>query len=316
MINFFEKFKIPTLLGLGLIFFGIGAGIFLVLRDQTFISSASPNTTPQNVTFSNIEDSTAVVSWQTSSPVSSFITFGQSGSGEQTINDDRDLKAPTPHSFHYITLKNLLPKTEYQLKIITGRVSSDIFKFQTAPPANLQNNFGPIVGSVLNVDKPLEEGIAYLSIAGATLQSSLIKSLGSFLIPLPKIRKADLSDVLALNEEMVAKLTIIGREGQSSVLFKLKQDGVILPALKLGQNLDLTNPAPLETPKPASPSASELKTFDLNSDGKINAADNAIILRNFGKNPKEKKADLNNDGVVDQKDLDLMSKKISSQINP
>lgn len=309
MINFFEKFKIPTLLGLGVIFVGIGAGIFLVLRDQTFISSASPSTTPQNVTFSNIEDSTTVVSWQTAIPVASFITFGQNSPTEQTVNDDRDQKAPLPHSFHYVTLKNLLPKTEYQLKIQTGRTSSEVFKFQTAPPANLQNNFGPVVGSVLGVDKPLDEGIAYLSIAGANLQSSLIKSLGSFLIPLPKIRKSDLSDVLALNEDMVAKLTIIGREDQSLVLFKLKTDGMTLPAVKLGQNLDLTNPK--ETPKPASPSASELKTFDLNGDGKINATDNAIILRNFGKNPKEKKADLNSDGVVDQKDLDLMSKKFN-----
>lgn len=314
MINFFEKFKIPTLLGLGVIFVGIGAGLFLILRDQTFISSASPSTTPQNVTFSNIEDSTTVVSWQTTNPVSAFITFGQSGSGEQTLKDDRDLKAPLPHSFHYVTLKNLLPKTEYQLKIQTGRASSDIFKFQTASPANLQNNFGPVVGSVLGIDKPLDEGLAYLSIAGGSLQSSLIKNLGSFLIPLPKIRKSDLSDVLTLNEDMVAKLIIIGKEGQSSILFKLKPDGVTLPAVKLGQNLDLTNPE--ISPQPASPSASELKTFDLNGDGKINATDNAIILRNFGKNPKEKKADLNSDGVVDQKDLDLMSKKLSGQINP
>lgn len=313
MINFFEKFKMPTLLGLGVIFLGIGAGLFLILRDQTFISSASPNTTPQNVTFSNIEDTTTVVSWQTAIPVASFITFGQNSPQGRTVNDDRDLKAPLPHSFHYVTLKNLLPKTEYQLKIQTGRNSSDIFKFQTASPANLQNNFGPIVGSVLGVDKPLDEGIAYLAIAGASLQSSLIKNLGSFLLPLPKIRKSDLSDVLSLNEDMVAKLTIIGKEGQSSVLFELKADGVTLPAVKLGQNLDLTNP--LASPKPASPSASELKTFDLNSDGKINATDNAIILRNFGKNPKEKKADLNSDGVVDQKDLDLMSQKISGQIS-
>lgn len=309
MIKFFEKFKIPTLLGLGVIFLGIGAGIFLVLRDQTFISGASPSTTPQNVTFTNIADSTMVISWQTTNPVSSFVTFGQNGSGEQTANDDRDQKAPDMHTFHYVTLKNLLPKTEYQFKIITGRTSSEIFKFQTASPSTLNNNFGPIVGSVVDNNQPLNEGIAYLSIAGATIQSSLIKSLGSFLIPLPKIRKSDLSDVFILNEEMVAKLTIKGSTGQSSVLFKLRGDGVTLPAIKLGQDLDLTNPQ--ESPKPTSPSTTELKTFDLNSDGQINSTDNAIILRNFGKNPKEKKADLNFDGVVDQKDLELMSQNFN-----
>ena len=58
------------------------------------------------------------------------------------------------------------------------------------------------------------------------------------------------------------------------------------------------------------PSASSLTKYDLNGDGKINAADNAIILLNFGKNPKDKKADINEDGMVDQKDLELMSQKL------
>lgn len=306
MIKYVEKFKIPTLVGLGVIFFGIGAGLFLVLRNQSFILKASPTALPQNVTFSNIEDSTIVVSWQTTNPAPSFVTFGQNSADEQTVEDDRDQKAPIPHTFHYVSLKNLLPETEYQLKIITGRTQSAIFKFQTAPAATTQNNFGPVVGSVVDINQPLDEGIAYLTIAGATIQSSLIKSLGSFLIPLPKIRKSDLSDVFTLNEDMVAKLTIIGKKGQATALFKLKQDGVTLPTLKLGESLDLTITG--ETPKLASPSAKQLNSFDLNGDGQINATDNAIILRNFGKNPKEKKADLNNDGVVDQKDLDLMSK--------
>lgn len=306
MIHFFEKFKIPTILGLGVILIGISSGLFLVLREQILISRASPNVTPikDSVIFTNIEDSTVVVSWQTANPAASFVTYGKSGPGEQTALDDRDKGSPNPHIVHYVTLKNLLPKTEYQLKIITGRVSSDIFRFRTASPATTQSNFGPVVGSVLENDKPIPEGVAYLSISGATVQSSLIKDLGSFLIPLSWIRQLD--------DATIAKLTVVAKNGQSIALFKLKAVGTSLPVLKIGQSLDLTTTQ--NQTEEISPSTSGLRIFDLNFDGQMNSTDYAIVLRNFGKNPKEKKADLNNDGVVDKKDLDEIASKINEPL--
>ncbi|MBI2018298.1 fibronectin type III domain-containing protein [Candidatus Daviesbacteria bacterium] len=306
MIHFFEKFKLPTILGLGIILIGISSGLFLVLREQILISRASPDITPikDSVTFTNIEDSTVVVSWQTANPAASFVTYGKSDPGEQTALDDRDSGSPNSHIVHYVTLKNLLPKTEYQLKIATGKVSSDIFRFKTASPATTQSNFGPVIGSVLENDKPIPEGVAYLSISDTTVQSSLIKDLGSFLIPLSRIRPPD--------DETIAKLTVIAKTGQSIALFRIKAAGTSLPVLKIGQNLDLTT---TQSPtKEVPPSTSDLKIFDLNSDGQINSTDYAIVLRNFGKNPKEKKADLNNDGVVDKKDLDEIASKINEPL--
>jgi len=81
----------------------------------------------------------------------------------------------------------------------------------------------------------------------------------------------------------------------------------------LGQQIDLTASAPPDNtiPQP-SPTTKDLNNYDLNSDGKINAADNAIVLQNIGqtKSSKDKKADLNGDNTIDQKDLDLMAKKL------
>lgn len=297
MTDFFNKFKIPTLLGLTIIIAGIISGVILNLRAQIFISSASPDVSAQNITLSNISDTEATISWQTSAPAPSFITFGKMGPDETTILDDRDTKTPIFHSVHYVTIKNLLPKTTYQYKIISGKISSEADKFTTAAPQSLQTGFRPIIGSVLDGDKPLDEGIAYLSIADATTQSAQVKSSGNFLIPISQIRKADLSDSFPLTEDTVAKLTIVSPKSQAIAIFKLKDAASGLPPIHLGENLDLTNVNP--------------PSYDLNEDGKINSADNAIILDNLGKNPKNKKADLNGDGVVDQKDLDLMAKKIN-----
>lgn len=309
MKDFFNKLKIPTLLGLAIITSGIAAGVFLTLREQNFLSKASPDVTPQNITISNITDDSVTISWQTSISSPSFITFGQSNPQGQTILDDRDNSSPQSHLVHYSTIKNLLPQTIYQYKIISGKIKSETGKFTTAIPAD-QIAFSPIIGNVLANNKPLDEGIAYLSIADAAVESSLIKNSGNFIIPISQIRKTDLSGIFPLTGDTVAKLTIISGDQQSNVLFKIKDAKVSLPVINLGEDLDLTA-SPSAAPSP------EGNKYDLNSDGKINAADSSIVVQNFGplreagKNPKNPKADLNGDGVVDQKDLDLMSKQIN-----
>ena len=301
MRDFFSKFKIPTLLGLSIIMIGIITGVILTLREQVFISQASPDVKAQNITLSNIFETEVTISWQTSTPAISFIQFGEGSPNEQTVLDDRDTNPPAggpkAHLIHYVTIQNLLPKTNYQYKIISGKTQSDTNKFTTATPLREQTGFRPIIGSVLDTDKPLEEGIVYLSIAGATTQSALIKSSGNYLIPISQIRKSDLSEVFPLSEDTTAKLTVVSDKGQANMLFKLKTAVNTLPPITLGENLDLTT--------------QDLDKYDLNGDGKINSADNAILLQNFGKNPTDKKTDLNGDGVVDQKDLDLMAKQIN-----
>lgn len=304
MRDVFDKFKIPTLLGLSIIIIGIITGVFLALREQTFISKASPSVTAQNITLSNISDTEVVISWETSAAVPSFVTLGQANPNETTVLDDRDTHPPAggpkARLIHYVTIKNLLPKTSYQYKIITGKTLSEISQFITAAPLYNQIGFRPIIGTVLDKDTPLDEGLVFLSIADATTQSAQVKS-GNFLIPLSQIRKSDLSDIFPLSEGTTGKLQVYSDKGSASALFKLNLSNDPLPPLRLGQNIDLTN----------QPITEKVNRYDLNDDGKINAADNAIILDNFGKDPKDKKADLNGDGIVDQKDLDLMAKQIN-----
>lgn len=312
MIELINKFKIPTLLGLSIILLGLGSGLFLVLKEQVFLSQASPNSIPQNITLTNITENSVVISWQTNTPTTSFITFGEENPRQYTVLDDKDAdekeNKPKPHLIHYVTLKNLLPKTTYQYRIVSGKTALDIAKFQTASPLANHTELTPIIGSVMDGDIPLDEGVVYLSIPDAITQSTQIKSGGNFLIPLSQIAKTDLSDTFSPTEDVIAKLVIQSSKGEANVLFKLRSNLEPPPPIKLGQNIDLTLE---ETPQP-SPTITDLGTYDLNTDGKINAADNAIILQNFGKKPKDKKADLNSDGVVNQKDLDLMSQKLKS----
>src|SRR3989338_6139252 len=290
MAAIFNKFKIPTLLGLGIIILGIAIGIVMILREQIFITRATPDITPKNIILSNIEDLSLTVSWQTPTEVISFLSFGPTGN-EQVAIDDRDGNTPQAHSMHYITLKNLQPNTTYKYRIISGKLKSEIFEVTTASPPTAQNGQKPVIGSVLEENEPLNEGVAYLSIYGAVTQSALIKNSGNLVIPLSFARKTDLSDVFTPIGNETAKVTIISGKGEVSAIFNL-QSFQLLPPLKIGQNVDLTVP-----------SDNQRKKFDLNKDGLINTSDYALVLKN--------KADLNGDGTFDQKDLDLIQKQIN-----
>lgn len=298
MKSFLSRSKIPTLLGLGIILIGIGVGVFLVVRNQTFLSSAAPSQTPQNILVSNIEDSQVSISWQTSSPSLGFVSYGQN-SADETALDDRDTKTPQTHQLHYVTLKNLLPQTTYQYKIITGKLVTKPATFTTSSAGNTQNAFGPVIGSVLDSSKPLDEGIVFLSLSGAIIQSSLVKNLGNFLIPLTKIRKQDLSDILPLDEQAAAKITIVSPSTQAVAVFNLKSQGVSLPTLNLGESVDLMN---LPSPTPTIPS--DLTIYDLNKDGKINATDYSIAQKNKNKNI--------NNILIDQAFLDTLTKMVNT----
>lgn len=314
MMKFINKFKIPTFLGLAVIFLGLISGVYLVLRQQIFLSQAAPDLTPQNITFTNISEDSVVISWQTNGSATSFITYGQKNPKEQTALDDRDT-SPKPHLNHYVTLKNLLPKTNYQFKITSGQLISNTLNFETATPLTNQTGFTPVIGTVLDGNTPFGDGIVYLTIQDAITQSSLIKTGGNFLIPLSAIRKSDLSDIFPLAEDIVAKLTIESDKGSSSVTFKLKAESIPLPPIKLNQNLDLTT---IEATPQAGPKLEDLNKYDLNNDGKINSPDYAILTTCFNKptntvlpgNRSCAKADINGDGKIDQKDLNLMSQKL------
>jgi len=309
--SFFTKFKMPTLLGIGIIILGLGAGVVLVLQNQTLTTQASPAQEPQNITVADIDDQSVAASWQTGSLATGFVTYGQNSPSEQTALDVHDTTTTTARVDHFVKITKLAPKTTYQFKIVSGKLSSAVQKFTTAASVTTQNPLPPIIGSVLDGDKSITSGIAYLTIPGASLQSAPISTLGSFTLPLARVYTNDLSDILPLSENSVVTLRVVSGSSQATANFTLGVAKNPLSPIKLGENVVLA--APTSTLKPDK----DLIKYDLNGDNYINAADYSEVVNNFGKNPKNEqssashqKADLNGDGLVDRKDLDLMAQKI------
>lgn len=295
------KFRIPTILGLGLVILGIGSGVFLVIQNQSLTAKAGADQTPKNITISNLEDTQTTISWQTDTPTTGFVTYGINSPDEYTAFDDRDNQSPKSYYTHIVTLTHLTPQTSYNFKIISGKTSSEVQKF-TSLQTLKQNRFKPIVGTVVAQQQLLDDGLAHLSITGA-VQSSIIKN-GNFLIPI---------STLDIQNDTIGKLTIVSNMGTATALIRLADLTGPIGPIKLGDNLDLTVNQITPTPTPTSVPNPVLLKYDLSGDGLINSSDYAVVLRNFGKSPQNNRADLNNDGVVDQKDLSEMSKKINEQ---
>lgn len=295
-----NKLRIPTLLGILLIIIGIGSGVYLSLKSQTITSRAVSDEGISNIIISNIEDRSTSISWQTEVEAFGFIKFV--GSSDQTFKDDRDENAPVPRRLYHVTLKKLTPQTTYQFQIISGKSLSTIQNFTTASSQTQLNNTQPVIGSVLDDDNFLTEGIVYLKVPGAAIQSSVIKNFGNFLIPMSLARTQDLSSIFDTTD-IEAHIEAIGENGrQGEAIFNLSASGNSLEPLRLGKSLDLTNNLATTSAK---------FKFDLNQDGLVNAADHSLLLKNLTKNPKDKQFDLNEDGVVDQKDVQLISKEVN-----
>lgn len=312
-----NEIRIPTLLALSILIVGLGTGVILVSQKQLFKSQAGPTQEPRNITVANLTGSSVSIIWQTDKAVTGFIQSGLTSSFGQTFLDDRDLNKPNPYKLHFVTLSNLKPQTTYYYKIISGEGDSygKLLTFTTSLELP-QSPQKPLIGRVLdNKLQPINEALVTLEIKGAQKTATITKISGNFILPLAELKNEDLSKSFNITQASPSAKLIVFRPNEKSVVnLKLPINNPILPTITLGKDLDLTLKATIDSTKPLSATASaSTKQYDLNQDGVINALDYSIVVDNLGK-IKRSDADINYDGIVDQKDLDLLSKILSGSI--
>lgn len=306
----FTRFKIPTLLGIAIITLGTGAGVFLVMQEQLLITQAGPDQTPNQVTVVNLQDTGAAITWQTNSPTRGYVKFGQN-TADQTSLDDRDTTETKERTEHFVTLKNLIPKTTYQFEVFSNNSTDEkVYNFTTASDnQNTQaSSLQPIIGSVIAGTQPLQNGLAYLTIPGAALQATPVTELGTFTIPLVNVYSEDFTNLAALSEDTTAKIKVVSGTVQATAAFKLSYAGQPLPPLKMGEDLDLTMPSATSTLLPSA-------IYDLNNDGSVNTTDYSLAVKNKGKTIKSIRSDLEN-LLIDDKYLQDLRDWLSNNPTP
>ena len=262
--------RIPTILGLFLLFIGVFTGVILVRNASRWLVGAKPEITPKQIKITNITDSSFTVSWITDEQTAGFVQYGTGGELSLTALDDRDQLSGQQGKFwtHHITLKNLKPATNYFFKINSGGKTFDNngqpYQVLTAP--TIGGTMPPndvAYGTITKQDgSPAEGIIVYLSLANATPLSTLTKASGSWVIPLNLARSADLSSWVVYDKEASVEEIFVqgGPAGTATAVAVTKYDSP-LPTITLGSNFDFRK-APSQ-PTPTSGQSSSSSRFSV-----------------------------------------------------
>jgi hypothetical protein len=216
----FAQRQIPTLLGLGILIAALIGGTALIgVGGGVFAPRATPQTTPKNLRITNVKDTSFTVSFMTDEKTTGFIKYGKSESELKTqASDDRDQLTGnvTQYSSHYITVRDLDPNTDYFFTVGTASVpkfdnNGAAFTVKTAAKAGNPTAAKTAYGTVnTSSGTPADGAILYLSIEGVSELSALVKSSGSWAIPLSNARTTDLSNYANIEPTQSASIFVQG----------------------------------------------------------------------------------------------------------
>lgn len=260
--TFLDK-KIPTILGLLIIAIGLGVTTFLVNQGGLLKSNAGPSQQPQEVRITNITGNSFSVSYITDDQIIGSINFGKDNNLGQAGLDDRDQQTGTltPHKIHNITVRNLTPGTKYYFDITSASQvymnSGHYFEVTTGTDlANAPPQQNPIAGKIVlpSGDSP-KEAIIYVTTNGAQVVSTLVKSDGSYILPLNSLRSSDLSSYYNLSANADMQILVIGDGLNSNILLNPAQTHPV-PVITLSKNYDFRS-----SETPVASASADLENF-------------------------------------------------------
>jgi hypothetical protein len=248
--DFLSK-RIPTILGILFLVAGLGVGIFIVGQGTGgFLPKASPETTPKNVKTTNISDTSFSVSFVTDSASPGYVKYGTDPKklSNQT-SDDRDQLSGQVGTFttHHITLRSLTPSTTYYFAI--GTAAREIytdndkpFEVKTAPKIGAAPEALTIYGSVITkASTPASDSIVYVSVDGSSPLSTLVKSSGSWAVPLSTARTTALNSYMQTTSSTVINILVQGKDASTNATALVTvAKAQPVPTITLGQTVDFT----------------------------------------------------------------------------
>lgn len=227
-----KNLKLPTILGLIILVFGIITGVALINSRQVFRIGADTETAPKNVRVSNITDTSATVSWTTDIETSGFVKWGKSLNSTSKVSLEEGSSKSIVHS---VNLLGIEPNTQVYFKINSESVDNDNngtgWNFKTFPNATTSTESLIASGTILNPDGSTPaKAVVYLTINGVTV-SSLTSEKGNYVIPLSSYF-SNITNTTAIEVTVQG-----GNLGVSSAVI-YPQSVKFIPAMVLGRTYD------------------------------------------------------------------------------
>lgn len=266
-----RELTIPTILGVLLSLVGMSAGLWFLREPIKSAVFASPQEAPAQVQTTNISDSSVVISWLTDKAATGFIQYGQSSNPDLVVSDDRDQERGTVDNYftHLVTIRGLKPSTTYNFRIGSAKKLYDQqgrpYQVTTGPSLGSPPAADVAYGQVLTGSgEPADGALVYLTLSGTVPQAALVKSSGSWVIPLSTARSADLTSFTAYDPKssQIQIQVQAGSLGNSTVITTTGQDSPI-PTITLGQtyNYTLVANSPVEAASEATSSSRFSSSF-------------------------------------------------------
>ncbi len=238
--------KIPGILGLLVVLFGVGLTVYLAGTTTHFFGRAAPSETPSDIRITNVTDTSFTLTYLTDGPYIGTLAL-DADTQVQTILDDRDQKSgtPQPYTVHSISAKNLQLKTHYTFSVLSGTTTflnnGEKFSVTTGDTLSSAPSLQtPLAGKIIAADgsSPQEALIFATSSNGQTL-STLIQPSGLYILPLNTMRTKELSSYVALTPDTVVQVLVALSGAQAHALIALGNSNPV-PAITLGQDYDFT----------------------------------------------------------------------------
>lgn len=240
-----KKNKIPTILGIFLLFASVFAGVLLLKNNQIFKIGATSGI-PKDVRISNLSDLSATISWVTDEESTSFISYGTTQNTGSVADETEDDQKFLTHS---ITITGLKPQTNYYFKINSnGTIFENNgvpWQFTTGKSLSTKMATVPVSGSVITASgEPLKRALVYITINGY-LASTLTSESGNFILQLGSARTPDLSSYaqIDLGKTLLEVSAKTGSDEMATAKVFPKSANPI-PALIIGKDQDFRNLEP------------------------------------------------------------------------
>lgn len=272
--------KIPTIISILVLVFGVIVTTILVQQHVIFFGHAAPSDIPQNIRITNVSDINFTITYTTDASVIGTITLTDGTNKSQVVLDDKDQQSgvPKPYNVHSISARNLTPETQYSFSILSNTTTYldgdkpfsliTVGKITDTPSSQI-----PLAGKVLlpNGQVP-SETLIFITSANGQLLSTLLNPSGLYILPLNTMRIKDLTKPFSFNHDSI--IQILATNGQLTSHASVSISGINpIPVIVLGQDYDFT----LSTKPIASSSAeTSFPTFEISNNNTYKATPQII----------------------------------------
>ncbi len=240
--------KIPSVLGVFIVILMVAA-LFVttngVDKVRDIFTNASGQPEPKNVTIANISNNSFTVFWTTDTPSGGAVFYGTSENlGDGIAVDQRDLGgAGEKYQTHFVIVNGLSESTKYYFKIGESDPAFGPYDATTGPKLDDATEAVQLSGKVTSSSGfPVSGSVASWQAPGASKIASLVKSDGTYVLPISNARVTNLSSAFAPESGSPEKIIITGSESEATINCTYGE-ATNLPTVQMGKTISCSDTA-------------------------------------------------------------------------